>query len=63
MDEPDPYVLQFDLEEDRAWRITDPVKTSLAIANNDWQVSPDGKKMVFLSAIDGNLQVLHLPSP
>ncbi len=63
MDEPDPYVLQFDLEEDRVWRITDPLKTSLPIANNDWQVSPDGQKMVFLSAIDGNLQVLYLPSP
>ncbi len=63
MSEPDPYVLQFDLEGDRIWRITDPLETSLPIANNDWQVSPDGKKMVFLSAIDGNLQVLYLPEP
>ncbi len=63
MEESDPYILQFDLEEDCVWGITDPVKTSLSIANNDWQVSPDGQKMVFLSAIDGNLQVLYLPSP
>ena len=58
-----PFVLQFDLEQDHIWRITDPEETPLSIANNDWQISPDGKKMVFLSAIDGNLQVLYLPSP
>ncbi len=63
MNEPGPYVLQFDLEGDQIWRITDPADTSLPIANNDWQVSPDGNKLVFLSAIDGNLRVLYLPSP
>jgi hypothetical protein len=46
-----------------ALRLTDPASTHLPIANNDWAPSPDGEKMVFLSAEDRNLWVLTLPEP
>jgi hypothetical protein len=33
-----------------------------AIVNNTWEVSPDGKWLVFQSATDGNLWLIRLPS-
>jgi hypothetical protein len=32
--------------------ITDPVKQPLQIANGDWSVSPDGRTIAFLNALD-----------
>ena len=62
-DEKEPSILQFDVMNDRVYRLTDPDVTTLPIANNDWNVSPDGEKIVFLSSVLGNLQVLSLPNP
>lgn len=59
----DPYLLQFDLTGGEVFQLTDPEKTRLPIGNNDWEPSPDGKRIVFLSALDGNLWLLALPEP
>ncbi len=56
-----PSLWQVDAVSGRARRLTDPSLTSLPIANNDWQVSPDGLKIVFLSWQDRNLWLLLLP--
>lgn len=42
-------------------RLTDPAQLPFKVANNDWQVSPDGKALVFVSAHDRNLWLLTLP--
>ncbi len=41
--------------------LTDPNITSFRIANGDWNLSPDGKRVVFLNAEDRNLWMLELP--
>lgn len=56
-----PYLWQFNIEEDQIWALTDPDEIELPIANNDWQASPDGEKIVFYSQSDRNLWVLRLP--
>jgi hypothetical protein len=33
----------------------------LPIAGGDWALSPDGTRLVFVSALDHNLWVLELP--
>ncbi|MBZ0274605.1 MAG: hypothetical protein K8I60_00585, partial [Anaerolineae bacterium] len=43
--------------------ITDPAVTPLTIANGDWSVSPDGRRIVFLNAADRRLWLLALPAP
>jgi Tol biopolymer transport system component len=41
--------------------LTDPAVTPFKIANGDWSVSPDGQKIVFVSANDHNIWLLSLP--
>jgi len=41
--------------------LTDPNVTPFRIANGDWNLSPDGKRVVFLNAEDRNLWILDLP--
>jgi Tol biopolymer transport system component len=48
-------------ERSRGTPLTDPALTPLTIANGDWTVSPDGRQLVFVSAVDRNLWVLGLP--
>ena len=55
---------------DRFWRayvdgeppmpMTDPDETPFAITNNSWELSPDGKRVVFASAADYSLWILQL---
>ena len=40
--------------------LTDPAVTPLRIAGGDWAISPDGRRVVFVSASDHNLWVLEL---
>jgi hypothetical protein len=56
-----PYLWQINIENDQIWALTDPDEIELPIANNDWQASPDGEKIVFYSQTDRNLRVLRLP--
>jgi WD40-like Beta Propeller Repeat len=41
--------------------LTDPLTTPIRIANGDWAVSPDGRYMAWVSALDQNIWVLDLP--
>ena len=55
---------------DRFWRVyvdgefpvplTDPTETPFAITNNSWELSTDGKRVVFTSAADHSLWLLQL---
>lgn len=58
-----PYLWQIEIASNQIWALTDPRETVLSIANNDWQPSPDGEKVVFYSSQDRNLWVLELPDP
>lgn len=42
-------------------RLTEPEMTPFKIDDGDWAVSPDGRKVVFVSAADQNLWFLTLP--
>ncbi|MDQ3701546.1 MAG: peptidoglycan DD-metalloendopeptidase family protein, partial [Chloroflexota bacterium] len=44
-----------------ARRLTDPAQTPLRIANFDWDVSPDGRNLTFVSADTRRLSNLTLP--
>ncbi len=41
--------------------LTNPALTPFRIANGDWSLSPDGSRVVFVSADDRNLWMLELP--
>jgi hypothetical protein len=41
--------------------LTSRAVTPLRIANGDWAVSPDGKYIVYVSAVDDNIWVMDLP--
>lgn len=58
-----PSLFEVDAAAGRAVQLTDPERTSLPIANNDWQVSPDGKRVAFTSWVDRAIWVLTLPTP
>ncbi len=58
-----PSLWQVDSSTGETIRLTDPKYTKLPIANNDWQPSPDGTSVVFLSYQDRNLWLLPLPEP
>jgi hypothetical protein len=51
---------QVDVETGEARRLTDPAVTPFKIANADWQVSPDGRRVVFVESRDDNIWVLRL---
>jgi hypothetical protein len=58
-----PSLWQVDSSTGETVRLTDPKHTKLSIANNDWQPSPDGASIVYLSFQDRNLWLLPLPEP
>ncbi len=62
MDAPGISLWQVDAASGDAIQLSHPQLTSISIANNDWQISPDGRRMVYLSAEDRNLWVLRLPN-
>lgn len=43
-------------------RLTDPAVTPFRVANYDWDVSPDGTQLVFVSADDHGLWSLRVPA-
>lgn len=45
----------------QAQTLTDPTQLSFSISNGDWDVSPDGSAIVFVSSTDNNLWLLTLP--
>jgi Tol biopolymer transport system component len=52
---------EFDTQNGTARALTDPETIPFKIANNDWAVAPDGRSIVFVSALDHNLWLLALP--
>jgi hypothetical protein len=55
-------VWQVDPATGSAHRLIDPAKLPFRVANYDWDVSPDGTKLAFVSADDKRLWHLSLPS-
>lgn len=58
---PSHRVLRFDAETGEMEAITDPAQTPFRILSGDWQVSPTGEHIVFVSAEDLSLWVMTLP--
>jgi len=53
--------VEVDAATGNARALTDPNVTPFRIANGDWSLSPDGKRVVFLNTEDGNLWTIELP--
>ena len=53
---------QINVETGAEVRLTDPEAIPLSIEAGDWVVSPDGEKVVFVSAGDQNLWLIILPN-
>jgi Tol biopolymer transport system component len=58
---PAQRVLEVDTTTGQAQALTDPAVTPLRIAGGDWALSPDGQRLVFVSAADRNIWILELP--
>jgi len=52
---------EYDVVSDAHRPLTDPSQIPFKIANNDWTVSPDGDRVVFVNADDRNLWLIELP--
>ncbi|MGE5139561.1 MAG: hypothetical protein ACM3JD_08880 [Rudaea sp.] len=52
---------EYDAASDADRPLTDPAALAFMIGNGDWAVSPDGQKVVFVSAKDWNLWLVDLP--
>jgi hypothetical protein len=51
---------QYTTEDQAAQQLTDPAVTPFKIANGDWLVSPDGRRLVFVESSDHNIWLLSL---
>lgn len=60
LDQPLHWLIEIEAASGESRVLTDPLQTPFKIANGDWQVSPDGQKMAFVSAVDGNIWLLEL---
>jgi Tol biopolymer transport system component len=45
----------------QSWPLTDPASLSFSISNGDWDVSPDGQHVIFVSSADQNIWLINLP--
>ncbi len=61
LSQPAQRLLQVEAASGQLQAVTDPAITPFKIANSDWNVSPDGEMIAFVSAEDGNIWVLELP--
>lgn len=56
-----PFVIwEYDVTAATSRPLTDPSEVPIFIANGDWQVSPDGRYIVYVSSIDHNLWYVEL---
>lgn len=58
---PSHRLLRFDAEAGEIAELTDPAETPFRMLSGDWQVSPTGEHLVFVSAEDRALWVMRLP--
>lgn len=54
-------LLEIDAPTGEVTRLTEPAATPFVIAGGDWQVSPDGNHVVFVSSTDKAIWLLSLP--
>jgi Tol biopolymer transport system component len=52
---------QINVDTGEQTRLTDPESIPISIEAGDWVVSPDGRNVVFVSAVDQNLWLIVLP--
>jgi Tol biopolymer transport system component len=50
-----------DIATNQSTPLTDPAALSFSISNGDWEVSPDGRHLVFVNSIDQNIWLITLP--
>jgi len=60
---PSAELWEVDVRSGDIQRLTERGLTPLAIANNDWLPSPDGRSLAFVSAVDHAIWILELPQP
>ena len=58
---PAQRLLQIEAVSGAVSALTEPGILSFKIANGDWRVSPDGRHIVYVSAVDHNLWLITLP--
>ena len=58
--QPNHQLWQIDAATGIANPMTDPALLPFKVANGDWSVSPDGKKIAFVSAVDRNIWLVNL---
>jgi len=58
LDEPNHRLYEYDLRSNASRRLAD---LSAKVVGDQWQISPDGQRVVFVSSRDRNLWVLELP--
>jgi hypothetical protein len=54
-------IWELDADTGQARQLTDPGVTPFKIANGDWTVSPDGRRVAFVESRDRNIWLLTLP--
>lgn len=50
-----------DVSANQSWPLTDPSSLAFSISNGDWDVSPDGRQLVFVNSADQNIWLITLP--
>ena len=58
---PSHRLVDVDAASGQATALTDPAVTAFRIAAGDWALSPDGQRVVYVSAADHNLWLIELP--
>lgn len=59
--EPSMQLWSIDAATRQIQPLTDPASLSFSISNGDWEISPDGRQVVFVSSADQNIWLITLP--
>lgn len=54
-------LMEIDASTGEVQPLTDPSLTRIKIANGDWRLSPDGRRLVFVESRDKNIWMIELP--
>lgn len=61
LEQPEQRIWLVEAQTGAAVPVTDPAITPFKVSGGDWQASPDGQWMVFVSADDNNIWLMKLP--
>ena len=50
-----------DVSTNQNWPLTNPDTLFFSISNGDWNVSPDGRQVVFVNSADQNIWLMTVP--